>query len=64
MKEPILERECKCGVLMFQVLTYETPDKHATRCGWFCAKCRAWCGAKGRERKVERKLLNESSNQL
>lgn len=52
MSESLIERKCQCGAAMRQVLTYETPDKHPVRCGWFCIVCRAWVKAVSRERVV------------
>jgi hypothetical protein len=52
MKENVLKLKCQCGADMHQVVTYETPDKHPVRCGWFCIVCRAWVKAVQRERVV------------
>lgn len=50
--EPMADKLCACGAVMFAVITYDTPEHRAVRTGWFCAKCRAWSAAIGRERMV------------
>ena len=51
-KNSLQARPCNCGGNMMSVLTYDTPDNHPIRTGWFCAKCRAWKKAVSRERAI------------
>lgn len=54
--EDLTEKKCQCGDTMGEVIDYEyqvLDQQHVPhRAGWYCASCRAWEKAIGRERVI------------